>query len=464
MVEPLLQRVLDTGAPILEAEVHGVTAAAPGVRKDWLVSCYRLDDRDGGPLGICAVVQEITGRKEIERMLEDRVERRTAELVHANEALHAQIAERWRAEESLRRSEERYRNLVENISEALFSIDADGRVTYVSPALARMTGGYTPEDVIGRLFHEFMFEEDRESVAANFRRALLGSPKSAEYRIRGKDGATYWLRSHSTVRIENGKLVTLQGLLTDVTEQRRAEIDARQHRAELAHVQRLTTAGAMTAEIAHQINQPLAAIVNFAGGLAVRLRSGHVQPEAMCRIANRIGDEARRAGEVIRQMREFLRTGKGVRCPCDLNRLVGRVYGLLEEEFQRGGIEVRLLLLADLPEVHAEPILIEQVILNLLRNALEAMAGSHGRHWVEVATRATDDSVSLTVRDTGVGLPAGAEQRVFDPFFTTKDAGLGLGLSVSRSIVEACGGRLWAEPSDGRGTVVGLSLPLGPPE
>lgn len=467
---PICRRVIETGEPAV-MEVHGTTPAAPGVEKDWLINYHRLEDRDGRPLGLSAVVQEITELKDAERALERarlelerRVRERTAALVNANEALRAEIAERARAEEFLRQSEERYRRLVENINEVIFTVDPGGRITYVSPSIERLTGGRAVAEVIGHSFLEFVHPDDAPALIESFQHLLGGRPEPSEYRVFGKDGAVYWLRSQSQTVVEDGRVVAVQGVLTDITARRRAEMEARQQREELAHVQRLTTAGEMTAEIAHQINQPLGAIVNFAGGLAARLRDGKVQPDAMREVADRIAEEAQRASEVIRRLRAFLRKGESVVRDCELNHLVSRVCSLIEEDFRREAIDVRLLLAPRLPSLYLDAVLIEQVILNLLRNALEALAGSGvGPRRVEIATRLADQTVHVTVADTGIGLPAGSEGKIFEAFFTTKPGGLGLGLSVSRSIIEANGGRLWAERNPNGGTTIAFALPRTAP-
>lgn len=469
-VEPLLRGVIETGQPVRDLEIRAPAPERPHEVRDWLVNYFRLDDASGEPLGVNVVVQEITAQKNAERELqlardelEERVAERTADLVATNRALLQQIDERLRAEESLRRSEARYRHLVENVSEAIYAVDAAGTITYVSPRIAQVTGGHTVDEVVGRSFLDFIYPDDLPRVADTFQRNVGGETGPSEYRVLGKDGAVYWIRSHSQPIVEGGRIVGLQGLLTDVTERRRRETLARRRRDELAHVQRLTTAGQMTAEIAHQINQPLAAIANFAGGLAARLRDERPESVAMRDVAMRIGDEARRAGDVVRTLRAFLRKGESVKRRCDLNVLVGRVYGLLEDDFRRAAVESRLRLARRLPALHADEVLIEQVLLNLLRNALEALLAKPARRELEIETAARPEGVEFRLRDTGVGLPRGQEAQIFETFFTTKPDGLGLGLSVSRTIVEANGGRLWAERDPDGGTRMSFNLPAAPP-
>lgn len=466
-LEPLYRRVIETGEPVLDLEIHGPSPAHPGVEHDWAVNYYRVDDDAGRAIGVSAVVVEITDRKNVERALErarieleTRVRERTADLERANEALRAQIAEREQAEESLRRSEGRYRHLVENITEVIFALDRSGRFTYISPTIERLSG-YTPGELIGRSCLDVLHPDDVPELVANYWRTLAGAPIPSEYRIVPKDGGVRWVRSHSQAITANGRVIGSQGVLTDITEERLAEMHANRRRDELAHAQRLTTAGEMTAEIAHQINQPLAAIVNFASGLAARLRGGDLDSEKMSEVATRISSEAHRAGAVIRQLRAFLRKGESLPQDCNVNQLVEHVFRLIEEDFRRELVEVHLKLAAELPSLRLDAILIEQVVLNLLRNALEAMADpAFGPHRLEVETRVVGPDVCVTVADSGAGLPPDSEDQVFEPFFTTKPEGLGLGLSISRSIIEATGGRLWVTRNPDRGTTVGFSLPV----
>jgi len=466
-LEPVLREVIETGQPVAGRELRGGPPADPDSIRDWLVSYHRLSDAAGRALGVNAVVLDITARKQVERErerarrdLEERVRERTLELENANAALRAEIAERQRVEESLRRSEARFRYLVENVSEVIFVLDRAGCLTYVSPAVEALLG-YRPAEIVGQPCLDLVEPEDRARILASFRLSLDGIARPIEGRVRGKDGRVRWVRSHGGPLIEEGQTVGVQGVAIDITQRRLDESERRRRQTELAHAQRLTTAGEMTAEIAHQMNQPLAAIANFASGLATRLDRVGGDAASLSEVARRIAREALRAGEIIRQLRAFLRKGEGSLRRCDPNELVAQVFRLIEEDFRRAAIDVHLDLAPAVPALDLNPVLIEQVVLNLLRNALEAMvAAEPGAHHLDVATRAAGGEVMVTVRDTGVGLPPGAEGRVFEAFLTTKPEGLGLGLSVSRSIIEASGGRLWVEPHAGRGTVAGFALPL----
>ena len=236
--------------------------------------------------------------------------------------------------------------------------------------------------------------------------------------------------------------------------------------AALAHLLRLQTVEGMTAEIMHEMNQPLGAIVNFANGLAARLRRGTIEPSAMLDAAEQIGAQAVRAARVLQRVRDFSRKNPPQRLPCDLNRLVHDAAHLIEPDMRRHRIALRLSLDTRLPLVDADAIQVEQVILNLLRNGVEAIADAdRGEREVAVeTTRVRSGDVELTVRDTGGGVSPLAMEHLFDPFFTTKPQGLGMGLSISRSIIEAHAGRLHAPTNSARGATFRFTLPPAAPQ
>jgi C4-dicarboxylate-specific signal transduction histidine kinase len=224
------------------------------------------------------------------------------------------------------------------------------------------------------------------------------------------------------------------------------ETRARQHQAELAHAARLNTLGEMAAGLAHELNQPLAAIVNYARGCALRLRAGEVDREQLIEVIEEMSEQALRAGEVLRRIREFARSGELHRERLDPNELVREAARLAAVDARRLGVAMHLEPCADAPAVDVDRIQVEQVILNLVRNGFEAMQGAPRRPRelaIRTSTTALGD-IEIAVSDTGAGLPEDVAVRVFDPFFTTKPDGLGLGLAISRTIIEAHGGRLWA--------------------
>ena len=238
------------------------------------------------------------------------------------------------------------------------------------------------------------------------------------------------------------------------------ETQARQHQAEVAHAARLSTLGGMAAGLAHELNQPLAAVVSYARGCARRLEQGEIPKAALLEVLEEISAQALRAGEVLRRIRDFLR-GESRREPVDLNDVVRRALRFAEAEARRAEVRLELGLSPEPLQIEVDPIQIEQVILNLVQNGFEVMASNNGTERVlAIGTRRlSGDTVEVSVRDTGSGVPTDVAPRLFDPFFSTKPDGLGLGLSISRTIVEAHGGRLWATPTPGaRGTVFRFTL------
>ncbi len=247
-------------------------------------------------------------------------------------------------------------------------------------------------------------------------------------------------------------------------EQAEAEVHARKHQGELAHAARLSTLGGMAAGLAHEINQPLAAIVSYARGCARRLRTGDARPEALLEIVESIAAQALRAAAVLRRIRDFVRHRELPRERVDLGELVREALRFAEVEARHQGVALRVELSPTPLAVDVDPVQIEQVILNLVRNGFEATASRLAREAdpreVVIRTARTPRGAEVTVSDSGTGVSPETAARLFEPFFTTKRDGLGLGLSISRSIVEAHEGRLWASPNTPRGATFHVELPV----
>ena len=247
----------------------------------------------------------------------------------------------------------------------------------------------------------------------------------------------------------------------DVTERKRIEAEARQHQAELSYLLRLSTVGEMAAGLAHELNQPLAAITNYAKGCARRIVSSAGKPSQIVPALEEIAAQAMRAGDIIRRLRNLSRKGEVRREPVDVNELVREVARFVDAEAHERAVRLQLDLAPQLPQVCADAIEMEQVILNLVRNGLEAVSGVEGgARELLLRTTAADDTLEIAISDTGEGLAADVAEKMFDPFFSTKPGSLGMGLSISRSIVEAHGGRLWATPNLPRGTTFRFTLPV----
>jgi PAS domain S-box-containing protein len=252
----------------------------------------------------------------------------------------------------------------------------------------------------------------------------------------------------------------LEVLRAETADRLRAEETAREHQSQLAHLLRLRTVEGMAAQLAHEINQPLSAIVNFAGGLTHWFAGESKDKVDAQWVAEEIRNQALRAAEIIRRLREFVRNQEPRRVRCNLAPVIREALHLVETEARNQHIALHLQLQPDLPSLEFDRIQIQQVVLNLLRNAVEALDAT--REEIRAITIETtirdDDYVLVRVSDTGKGLPSASNDWLFEPFFTTKPDGLGMGLSISKSIIAAHGGDLWAEPNGERGTTFAFTL------
>ncbi|MCA8967674.1 MAG: hypothetical protein KDC48_22525, partial [Planctomycetes bacterium] len=234
---------------------------------------------------------------------------------------------------------------------------------------------------------------------------------------------------------------------------------------EIAHVARIAMLGEMTVSIAHEINQPLAAIVSFAEACLRMLRTGTGSPDVLRGALEQISAQGVRAGDIVHNLRQFVRKGGSSRTSVDVNDVIRDVLGLLQHDVRQRAVNLQLALDADLPEVPADRVQVGQVTLNLVRNALDALDDEPGApRDVRITTaRSGERVIEVAVADTGTGLPPDGPQRVFETFFTTKPDGMGIGLSICRSLVEAHGGRLTAESNPGGGATFRFTLPINGP-
>jgi len=362
-------------------------------------------------------------------------------------------------------AEHPYRVLVEHMGEGAATVSRDGGILYANRCLAAMLR--TPlERLLGTSIHACFSASDQPAVRAFLQSGRSGAQRT-EATLRAVDGTSVPVAlAVNPLQREDFEAVCL--ILTDLTDRKQAEEDTRQHQAELAHVLRLSTMGEVAAELAHGINQPLAMIANDVEACAQYVRAGKATSHQLLELLEHAAAEALAAGAIVHHLWEFIQR-RGVQLEVtNLNGLVRKVAGLLEREIARRAITLRLDLASRAIPVRADRIEIEQVLVNLIQNAIDAVceAGSERRE-IHVQTRKTDDAMAeVTVRDFGAGFSDPAAECVFEAFVTTKAQGLGMGLTISRSIVEAHHGRIWVDPRDGDagGTSVCFALPLQPPE
>ncbi|HEY7366652.1 MAG TPA: ATP-binding protein [Methylomirabilota bacterium] len=361
---------------------------------------------------------------------------------------------RERAYQALRESEELHRVTLESISDAVFLTDDEGRFTFICPNVD-VIFGYVPDEVqamtrISRLLGENLF--DRAELAAR------GEIRNIEREITAKSGERRTLLIHL-------KEVSIQGARVlyscrDITERKHVEDELRAARLELVHASRLVLVGELMASIAHEINQPLTSIISNASAGLRRLGGGDPDEAELREILIDVRDAGRRAGDVIDRLRALASKRSLQRQALDVNEVASDILRLVGGDARRRGITLRTELLPALPAIAADRVCLQQVMLNLILNAMDAMdqVEADARR-LTVRTRRLPDAVEVAVSDTGHGVPADRLPRLFDAFFTTKNEGLGLGLAIARSIVEAHGGRIWAEDHGGQGATFRLTLP-----
>lgn len=373
---------------------------------------------------------------------------------------------RVRTEARMRQSEEHFRSLVEGVQDhAIFMLDPNGDVLTWNNSAQRLTG--YDSDIVGQHFDRMFLPED---VAAGRPTRLLatasqtGRVEEEHWRVR-RDGSRYFADTVITALRDHKNALRGFSIITrDLTERKNAEELSRQRQNEIAHIARLTTMNELATGIAHEINQPLSAIAIYSHGCLERLKSIPNVPPDVLEAMRDIGAQAQRTGEIISHFRKLVRKREPERAPADINALVAQAIDLLRPDATQQGVTLELALAENLSLVVCDSVQIEQVVINLVKNAIEAIVDDNSEHKiVRVSTEQPDPTrVSVSVRDTGPGLSPADIDCAFEPFFTTKSNGLGMGLNISHSIIESHGGRLTATPNPDCGVTFAFSIPISP--
>jgi len=373
------------------------------------------------------------------------------------------VTERIAAEQALRASEAHLRSILETIPDAMIVIDEQGLIQSFSTAAVRQFG-YEPGEVMGRNVSLVMPEPYRSQHDGYMHRYLA----TGERRIIGigrvvvgqrKDGSTFPMEL-AVGEMQSGGVRYFTGFIRDLTERQQTETRLQELQAELVHMSRFTALGEMASTLAHEINQPLTAIANYLKGCRRILQRMEGNEVPMLRDAvNEAADQALRAGQVIRHLREFVARGESERHIESLPKLIEEASALALVGAKEKGIRVAFRFDPSAQLVLADRIQVQQVLLNLIRNAMEAMQDAPRRE-LSVATRALPDRRLLEVRvsDTGTGIAPEILDQLFQPFITTKKHGMGVGLSICRTIVESHGGKIWVESEPDRGTTFRFTL------
>lgn len=373
------------------------------------------------------------------------------------------ISREMRLEDTVRMRERHFRSILDTIPDAMIVIDQHGIIQFFSSAAERQFG-YSETEAIGRNVSELMPEPDRSRHDAYIARFL----KTGERRIIGigrivtglrKDATTFPM--HLTIgEMQSGGQPFFTGFVRDLTEQQQTQARLQELQAELVHVSRLTAMGEMASALAHELNQPLSAISNYMKG-SRRLLAGSSDANAakIESALDRAAEQAIRAGDIIRRLRNFVAREASEKRVESLSKMIEEAGALGLTGAREQGVALRFNLDPSCDLVLADRVQIQQVLVNLFRNALEAMAASTHRELIASNTRAADDMIEIAVSDTGAGFAGDAHANLFQPFFTTKETGMGVGLSISRTIIETHGGRMWAETNRSGGATFRFTLP-----
>lgn len=378
--------------------------------------------------------------------------------------VNTDIQDRKQAEVDLRRAYDSFADAQRLSHTGNFTADIVADEHVWSDELRRIFEFAPDMKVTVQAVRDVIHPDDLPSFDAGFAHSLSGADFDLVFRIVTRSGRVKHVRSLARLAEHVSGRPLFIGAIQDVTENRVAEEALNQARSELAHVARVTTLSTLTASIAHEVNQPLSGIMTNAGTCLRMLDAVPPNLEGARETARRTIRDGNRASEVIARLRALYSKREFTLEPLDLNEAVREVIALSRSDLQRNRVVLHSSLAADLPNVTGDRIQLQQVLLNLFRNASDAMMDVHDRpRQLLIKTEKDEgDRVRVTVRDTGLGVDSNSTERLFDAFYTTKGDGMGMGLSISRSIVERHQGRLWAEPNDGPGATFAFSIPAEP--
>ena len=415
----------------------------------------------------------LSEQKHVASELDQRVAQRTAELAAANEELRQEIADRNRAEEAFRRVERQARAIVGSALDAVVVMDAEGIVTEWNKQ-AEETFGWTRPEALGRRMSETIipaqYRLSHERGLEQFFKTGQGPVLNRRIEITAlrRDGSEFPVELTITP-LKSGDSWTFSSFVRDISERRRAEeklreseLNLRNTQAELAHMARVMTMGELTASIAHEVNQPLAAIVASGDSCSAWLSNDPPNLDKARAAASRMIQGATQASEIVQRLRALFKKTTSMTASVDMNAVIEETISLVHHETERNKIFLRTELHPGVPSVSGDRVQLQQVILNLAMNGIESIAGldHEPKRLMIRSTLSNTGELLVSVEDTGLGIEAEHADRLFAPFFTTKPQGIGMGLPICRSIIEAHGGRLWAAKNEPRGAVFHFALPV----
>ncbi len=429
--EALFRRVL-TGEIQVTPDLH-FDRPASDIRLWCVLRLAPRRDAQGRVNGVIGTVQDITGRKQIEA--------------------------------ELRSSEARYRNLVERASEFIYETDPSGHFTYFNIRAAKRLFGFSEQELRGMSSLDLVHPEFRAAVEAIYRQQLEQQIPSTyhEFPVFAKDGRLLWLGQNITLLHEGPQVIRRIAVARDITERKRINERRRLNRIEMEGLQDWNVALQTTIALAHELNQPLNAVCSYNEAALRMLAAGNPYPDKLLHALKSSARQSERAGKVMRDLLAFLSKGQlpAALEAIDINAVVQQVLTDMDVELRAGAITLVSNLSTDLDPVLTHQLHIEKVLGNLLRNSIEAIRGNNDAYGsITVKTARYENSVLVTVHDSGPGFTDEQAAKMLEPFYTSKDKGVGMGLPVSRALVEAHGGKLWAE--NDAGATFRFTLPFAP--
>lgn len=381
-------------------------------------------------------------------------------------ALRRHVRQRLAAEAALQ-TEVAFRKAMEDsLQTGMRVLGLDGRISYVNPAFCRMVG-YPAQELLGsKAPQPFWPPEEREKIAQALAKARSSPQPSGgiEMRLQRRNGERFDALLFEAPFIDSqGRHTGWMGSILDITERKRNRELVRQQEEKLAASSRLISMGEMASSLAHELNQPLSAISSYLAGCRNLIAIGTTCAEIDGALA-KCQDQAQRAGRIIRRIYEFMRRHEPKTEPCDLDALLADLVILIEADARRQQVRLVCEIAPNLPPLLADRVLLGQAVLNLIKNGIEAMRQTTAeQRLLQISARTHEDQVEISISDRGCGISPEAAAQLFEPFYTTKSEGLGVGLNICRSVVEAHHGRIWFEANPEGGSIFHISLPVPQP-
>jgi PAS domain S-box-containing protein len=409
-----------------------------------------------GPLSVLTASAEALAQGDFQHQVHLRGNNELAVLGNAFNYAAQQLQKLY---EDLRRSQRELRGVVNTVPAHVWSASRDGTVDFVNERLLEFVG-LSSDDMLGWNWESVLHADDRAKFDTDWRAAVKdGQSIEREVRIRRADGQHRWFFVRNVpLRDEAGNVTKWYGSGIEIEDLKRAEQEREQLRADLAHVNRVSTLGELAASVSHELKQPIAATTINANACIRWLERNRPDLDEAVEAATRIVEDGIRATEIIDRLRSLYKKSPPRRELVNTNEIVGEMLMLLRGEASRYSIVTRTELAGDVPKITADRVQIQQVFMNLMLNAIESMKDTGGELTVKTEL-GKGDQLLISVSDTGVGLPAEKKDEIFNAFFTTKPQGSGMGLAISRSIIQSHGGRLWASANNGRGATFQFTLP-----